>query len=695
MTILIFANTIIGILKFNPMDQTNPNQQQLDKLYQILDQNLQNDQFGVNMLASEAGLSISKLNRILKSATGKSGSQFTREYRLEKAMELLRNRAAQPTEVAYLVGFKSPSYFSTCFKELYGFPPSEVKHQATEKGEKKNKYKIPVFITAIIITTILSAVLVLNLSFSDSTQQGQSSSGKVAITVMPFENLSTDPENEYISKGIEEGIQSKLAGISQYHIIPGKYSPHLSDDSPDLMAISSELKVDYLLEGSVRKVDNDLLVSVSLINTKTGKVTWNQEYRRQFDVAIIEIEIEIAERIVKELQTNISDKERNLISYSGTHSQSAREFYWRSRHERELWLSSNRDPLHLKNAYAFIELAIEADPGYIDPYISKATTFFYSGRPDSMYYYCKKALNLDPDHAYANNRMARYYQMYGDIKLAERHFLKALEYWPNHITTNIFTAQVYCQQLQEIAKGYPYLMKAMDLIGDKPIVTFDLAEILADLGRYDLAEQYLRRFLNSSSSCRRLYLIGLLIEQRHYQQALSLLESACQNSGCNCDRSYLALYAYQGHYEKAQKFIFDWKEDTSWVYRKSFFSPPLIGYVYKKMGQKQKANQYLKLCLQNNQYFANKNKYQSEPDFNLARIYAWQNKKDEAIRSIRNMMNKRLSIRFFDIMAYDPMFDPIRDEPEFIALMEEARLRKEKVQEEIKKVEKSRLAMIP
>lgn len=101
-------------------------QKLLKKLVSIINTNLQNEQFGISELAQESGLSKSQLNRRLKSITGKSPSQFIREYRLKKAFELLKNDKATAAEVAYQVGFGSPSYFSTCFSDFYGYPPSVV-----------------------------------------------------------------------------------------------------------------------------------------------------------------------------------------------------------------------------------------------------------------------------------------------------------------------------------------------------------------------------------------------------------------------------------------------------------------------------------------------------------------------------------------------------------------------------------------
>ena len=108
------------------------NQRFIEKLASIIEANILNNQFGVSELAAEAGVSRSQLHRKLKTIIGKSSSQFIREYRLEKAMEMLKENSATASEISFQVGFTSPSYFNSRFNEFYGYPPGEVKFKKTE-----------------------------------------------------------------------------------------------------------------------------------------------------------------------------------------------------------------------------------------------------------------------------------------------------------------------------------------------------------------------------------------------------------------------------------------------------------------------------------------------------------------------------------------------------------------------------------
>ena len=97
----------------------------LDRVLETIEDNLANENFGVEELAHEIGLSRSQLHRKLIALTGQSPGQMIKESRLKKAMEMLQNRVATASEISYKVGFGSPSYFNTCFNEYFGYPPGK------------------------------------------------------------------------------------------------------------------------------------------------------------------------------------------------------------------------------------------------------------------------------------------------------------------------------------------------------------------------------------------------------------------------------------------------------------------------------------------------------------------------------------------------------------------------------------------
>ena len=141
----------------------------LTRLTTIVEANLGNEQFGVNELAAKTGLSRSQIHRKLKSCCNKSVSQFIREIRLEKAKELLEDESLTSSEIAYKVGFGSPSYFIKSFHDYVGYPPSEYTKNSSEISENETTGNFTVSKKIKLIETGKSLKLVLFLMILVST----------------------------------------------------------------------------------------------------------------------------------------------------------------------------------------------------------------------------------------------------------------------------------------------------------------------------------------------------------------------------------------------------------------------------------------------------------------------------------------------------------------------------------------------
>ena len=95
-------------------------------MIEIVEHHMSNDKFGVEQLGDEIGMSRSQLHRKLTALLGQGPNQFIRSFRLQRAHDLLKQESATASEIAYQVGFSSPSYFTKCFHEQFGYTPSEI-----------------------------------------------------------------------------------------------------------------------------------------------------------------------------------------------------------------------------------------------------------------------------------------------------------------------------------------------------------------------------------------------------------------------------------------------------------------------------------------------------------------------------------------------------------------------------------------
>ncbi|MDZ7658016.1 helix-turn-helix domain-containing protein [Fodinibius sp.] len=201
----------------------------VDKLTYEIESNLNNDQFGVNSLAQAVGMSRSSLHRKLKRHLGVSTSQFIREYRLKRAMEILRNEGITASESAYRVGFSSPTYFNTCFHKFYGITPGEVKSKSSNEIENlihgqgttiaKSNTKKRLLWALILLPVFVLAIFYL---FGPEAKENQESKkneinidGK-SIAVLPLKNWTGNTDLEYISDGMTDAVISRLTKIECY-----------------------------------------------------------------------------------------------------------------------------------------------------------------------------------------------------------------------------------------------------------------------------------------------------------------------------------------------------------------------------------------------------------------------------------------------------------------------------------------------
>lgn len=133
----------MGSSNFTHIENNYPNfsknESFLKRLTVLVEKNLEKEQFGVEDLASAMNMNRTQLYRRIKSLTGKTASQYIREIRLLEAMELHKNDVATASEIAYKVGFRSPTYFNKCFHDYFGYPPGDVKKKiATSHGLNKS-----------------------------------------------------------------------------------------------------------------------------------------------------------------------------------------------------------------------------------------------------------------------------------------------------------------------------------------------------------------------------------------------------------------------------------------------------------------------------------------------------------------------------------------------------------------------------
>lgn len=352
----------------------NPTQNEilLQRLHQIVLQNLTNEQFSVESLSREIGLSRSHLHRKLKLLKGQSISQFIREIRLAEAKQLLENEVANASEVAFMVGFSSPSYFSTCFNALYGFPPGEVKKRKTDKpvdepqqpvlDDEASIVALPnpiswqknvLLFAVIVLALLLSALLLPIISPSSVGQQYE------AIAVLPINYLSEDPTQEYLALGIQDALIGAIGEHSNMRVISRTSTQRYRKRDVLLKDIALDLGVDAILEGSFYHQGDNIRLRLQLVGAfPAERQLWSEEYRVSAD-DILTTQNKFVQEISSHIRAILRPDEESQAMQTAPIDPKALDAYLKGMFYWDKLTEEN-----LNTAMKYFELALEIDPNY-------------------------------------------------------------------------------------------------------------------------------------------------------------------------------------------------------------------------------------------------------------------------------------------------------------------------------------------
>ena len=277
-----------------------------------------------------------------------------------------------------------------------------------------------------------------------------SSSATRAIAVLPFVNASPDPANEYLSDGITDELINALARVSGLRVASRTSVFALKGKAQDVRAIGALLGVSVVLEGTVRKSEQQLRITAQLSSASDGRLLWSQRYDRQLDDVFV-IQDEIAQTIVTTLRgTYFADLVEPRRKRS-TDNIAAYGLYLRGRFE---WNKRTREGV--VEGIRYFEQAIAEDPGYALAYTGLADSYAlhldYRSVPVAEGFerakaYAMKALELDETVAEAHASLAWVLFIYDwDWKAAEREFRRAIELDPHYASAHQWYAFLLASQ---------------------------------------------------------------------------------------------------------------------------------------------------------------------------------------------------------------------------------------------------------
>jgi serine/threonine-protein kinase len=537
--------------------------------------------------------------------------------------------------IVIIFGFPVALIFSWAFE----ITPEGIKLESEIEPNKSIARRTGRKIVAVTIAlaVVAAGLLVYQLVRSKSTITPRQSEVATAppnksIAVLPFDNLSGDPQNAYFSEGVQDEILTRLAKIGELKVISRTSTQRFKSAPDDLRQIARQLGVANILEGSVQKANDQVRVNVQLINALTNAHLWADTYDRKL-TDIFAVETEIAKTVADVLQAKLTGSEQHVIAARPTANTEAHQLYLKGRF---FW--NKRTGNDLKKSIDYFQQAIAADPNYALAYAGVADAYVlipgYSGaNPRDCYpkaiTAAKKALELDDTLAEARTSLALamwYYDF--DFSQANREFQRAIELNPNYAIAHQQYGNNTLSALGRFDDAIAEGKRAVELDPLSLVIIADLGVDYYYARRYDEAIAQLRKLLEMDPG---------------YYFAYVTLGEALEMKG--------ARDAAIAEYQKARAL-----NDDPLV-------PALLAHAYGLSGNKMEAEKIL------DQLKAlSKSRYVSAYTFSLA--YLGLGNKEEALRWLEQSYQDRAGADIGWIRV-DPLLDPLHGDSRFEALAEE------------------------
>lgn len=487
--------------------------------------------------------------------------------------------------------------------------------------------KTPALAPGIVIALASILLLAVGVGVYTMVTKAGDSSPILSVAVLPFKNLSSEAENEYVSGGLTEELIHALMKVQQLRVIALLPSAQIGEDPSQIW---KKLKVSTVLRGSVRKAGDRLRIIANLIDTRDGRQLWSETYDRQLkDILAIQQDLSLA--IVQALEIKLIRGPDTPLVRRHSLQPEAYDLYLKGR-----YLMNRKDSQRIKRAVVYFEDAISKDPGYALAYAGLADAYGALGSMElmppqdflpQMRAAALKALELDDTSAEAHTAAAQNFFADGDFAGVEREFKRAFELSPNYAMAHqwygltLATWGRHEEALREIRRG-------LELDPFSPNANVSLALVFHFARRYDQALEQGRKTLELEPLfALAAYAIGNAYrEKRMFAEALSAFEQAAKLSGNH-----------------------------------PFFLAAL-GHCYGVAGNAAQARRIL-------QDLRNKGKEEYVAPMNLARVYLGMGDDDGALDWLENARAQGSSTFWLMTMNADPMYDTLRRDPRFQVLL--------------------------
>lgn len=342
------------------------------------------------------------------------------------------------------------------------------------------------------------------------------------VAVLPFDNMSSSKEDEYLSDGLTDDILTQLSKISKLQVISRTSVMKYKNTESTIPEIGKELGAGSILEGSVRREGKKIRITAQLINAGNDKHIWAETFDRNIN-DVFEVQSEIAELIAENLEVKLAPKEKLLIKTKPTGNIEAYAFYLKGHDYATKYTDKDNN-----KAIEFYKKALAIDPNYALAYAGLASAYDQKVR---RYYYpdtwrdsaitmSRKALSLNPDLAEGHSSLAKSYEAKGNYKLAKYHYEKAIKLNPSYYAA-IYNLGVVHFNEGNLDKAYQLLRKSITLEPDNVFGYIVLGAIYQKFDCNNLALMWFNKALElePKNLLAHVYLIDQYILMKNFNKA--------------------------------------------------------------------------------------------------------------------------------------------------------------------------------
>jgi TolB-like protein/DNA-binding winged helix-turn-helix (wHTH) protein/Tfp pilus assembly protein PilF len=419
-----------------------------------------------------------------------------------------------------------------------------------------------------------------------------------SLAVLPLENLSGDPSQDYFSDGMTDELTTELGQISQLRVVSRTSAMTYKGARRPLPEIARELNVDAVLEGTVLRSGNKVRITAQLIGAFADRQLWGRSYEVELR-DILALQNEVARSVAEEIRIELTPHEQAALKNVDPVNPEAYEAYLKGRY---FW--NKRTPDGLKNAIDYFSQAVEKGPNYAPAYAGLADSYALAGDwkyavlvPKEAYSKAKaaagKAIELDSTLGEAHVSLAFCLDNFDwDWASAGKEFARGIELSPGYATGHDWYGW-HLAALGRNGEAVAEVEKAESLDPLSLIINADLAEELLVAHRYDEAIKQSRKttYLDPFFAPAH-FVLGQALNQKHnYNEGIGELRKAIELSpGSTAFTANLAYaYAISGRRDEAVKILNDLKNRSP----QSFSNAPEIAMVYVGLNEKDQAMAWL------------------------------------------------------------------------------------------------------